>query len=53
MLDFVEPEPAFFVIRLLDHVEADPADVVDADLVEGAFDQRAFDRVVEVAFVDG
>ena len=39
VLDFVEPEPAFFVILLLDHVEADPADVVDADLVEGAFDQ--------------
>ena len=39
MLDLVEPDPAFFVTDLFDHVEAYPADVVDADLVECAFDQ--------------
>ena len=53
VLDFVEPEPAFFVADLLDHVQVDPSDVVDADLVEGAFDERAFQGVAEVGFVDG
>ena len=47
MLDFVEPEPAFFVTDLLYHVEADPADVMDTDLIECSFDQRAFNGVVE------
>ena len=39
MLDLIKPDPAFFVSDLFDHVQADPADVVDADLVECAFDQ--------------
>ena len=50
--DLVEPEPAFFVAHLLYHVEADPANVVDADLIECAFDERALDGVVELVAVD-
>lgn len=39
VLDLVQPDPPLLVPDLLDHVEADPADVVDADLVERAFDE--------------
>ena len=39
---FVQPEPAFFVTASGDHVEADPFDIVDTDLVECAFDETAF-----------
>lgn len=52
LLDFVEPEPAFFVTHLLYHVEADPADVVDSDLVECAFDERPLERISEHLLVN-
>ena len=52
VLDLIEPDPSFLVPDLLYHVEADPSDVVDADLVEGSLYERALYGVSEVFLVD-
>ena len=51
MFDFVEPEPALLVADLFDHVETDPAHIVDADLIERPLDQRAFKRIIKTLLV--
>ena len=39
VLDLIQPYPPLLITDLLDHVEADPSDVVDTDLVECTFDE--------------
>ena len=50
--DLVEPDPSFFVTDLFYHVEADPSNVVDANLIECSLDERAFNGVIEHALID-
>ena len=52
LTNLLQPELAHLGAALLDHVDADPLDIVDADLVEGSFDEGAFEGVVEFVAVD-